>query len=140
MPVFDPIADRSALAATLAAGDKRLVACLCAAWCGTCREYRESLDRLAVTHPHLCFVWIDIESHDDWLDDHDIENFPTLLVQDAGGGPVRFFGPLLPAIGVLQRMLDDAVLGDKQVDAPDLHAHLSAWVAGAGAGTETPGV
>ncbi|ALS59855.1 MULTISPECIES: thioredoxin family protein [Pandoraea] len=126
MPVLDPVADRSALATALADGQTRLVACLCAAWCGTCREYREALEQLAASHPQLCFVWVDIETHADWLDDHDIENFPTLLVQDAHqtGEEARFFGPLLPAIGILERMLDAGVLGDTRVAAPALRAHL----------------
>ncbi|MBN4667439.1 thioredoxin family protein [Pandoraea nosoerga] len=126
MPVLDPVADRSALAAVLADGTTRLVACLCAAWCGTCREYRETLEQLAAKHPELCFVWVDIETHADWLDDHDIENFPTILVQDADqhARHARFFGPVLPASGVLERMLDARVLGDATVAAPALREHL----------------
>ncbi|MFK0377120.1 thioredoxin family protein [Pandoraea sp. NPDC090278] len=128
MPVFDPVADRSALAAALAGGNKRLVACLCAAWCGTCREYAQTFEQLAAKHPELCFVWVDIETHADWLDDHDIENFPTLLVQDApqSAGQARFFGPVLPAIGILERMLDADVLGNATVAAPALREHLRA--------------
>lgn len=126
MPVFDPVTDRSALAAVLADGKTRLVACLCAAWCGTCREYAQTLEALAARHPELCFVWVDIETHADWLDDHDIENFPTLLVQDAGqpAGQARFFGPVLPAVGILERMLDAGVLGNATVSAPALREHL----------------
>ncbi|AHB75952.1 MULTISPECIES: thioredoxin family protein [Pandoraea] len=126
MPVFDPVTDRSALAAVLADGKTRLVACLCAAWCGTCREYAQTLETLAARYPELCFVWVDIETHADWLDDHDIENFPTLLVQDASqsAGQARFFGPVLPAIGILERMLDARVLGDATVAAPALREHL----------------
>lgn len=128
MPVFDPVADRSALAAALADGNTRLVACLCAAWCGTCREYAQTFEQLAASHPALCFVWVDIETHADWLDDHDIENFPTLLVQDAAqpAGQARFFGPVLPAIGILERMLDADVLGNATVIAPALREHLLA--------------
>lgn len=128
MPVFDPVADRTALAAALADGNTRLVACLCAAWCGTCREYAQTFEQLAAKHPELCFVWVDIETHADWLDDHDIENFPTLLVQDApqAAGQARFFGPVLPAIGILDRMLDASVLGNATVVAPALREHLLA--------------
>ncbi|GAB3629561.1 thiol reductase thioredoxin [Pandoraea terrae] len=128
MAAFDPVADRTALQASLARPDTRLVVCLCAAWCGTCREYREAFDALAARRPHLCFVWVDIETHADWLGDFDIENFPTLLVQDANSAPdtAQFFGPLLPTIGILERMLDGATLGTGAVQAPELRPYLSA--------------
>lgn len=138
MPVFHPVTDASALASALADGKTRLVACLCAAWCGTCRDYRQAFEQLAASRPHLCFVWIDIEEHGDWLDDHDIENFPSILLQDAdtpaSETSVRFFGPVLPAIGILERMLDGAVLGDVHVAAPDLRAHLLAQAGAAPGG------
>ena len=31
--------------------DAWVIACLCAAWCDTCRSYRDSFDRLAAQHP-----------------------------------------------------------------------------------------
>ena len=40
-----------------------LVACLCAAWCGTCTEYRAAFDAAARQHPEARFAWIDIEDH-----------------------------------------------------------------------------
>ena len=38
-----------------------LVACLCANWCGTCRDYRPLFVQLTDTFPDVHFVWIDIE-------------------------------------------------------------------------------
>ncbi|GLC94657.1 thiol reductase thioredoxin [Cupriavidus sp. TA19] len=106
MTVYFPERDAAAIAECLAARPQgRLVACLCAQWCGTCRDYLKALAALAGRHPQDCFVWIDIETHADALGDIDIENFPTLLVQPASGGAPQFYGTLLPHIEVLERML-----------------------------------
>jgi len=92
-----------------------LVACLCAAWCRTCDDYRAVMAEAARAHPGLQFAWIDIEDHADALDDsegaaEDIENFPTLLL--ARAGVPHFFGTLLPHAGVLNRLLAQAVAGE----------------------------
>ena len=87
------------------------VFCLCAQWCGTCREYQPIFDQLASQWPDVRFVWVDIESHDDLLGDLDIENFPTLLIADAQGH-ARFAGTVLPHAETLQRMCQAALAGD----------------------------
>ena len=87
------------------------VFCLCAQWCGTCREYQPIFDQLASQWPEVKFVWVDIESHDDVLGDLDIENFPTLLIADAHG-QARFAGTVLPHAETLQRMCQAALAGD----------------------------
>lgn len=79
------------------------VVCLCADWCGTCREYRSLFDRLACEHPLVRFVWVDIEDESDLAGDLDVETFPTLLIAD--GVRARFLGPLLPQASVLARLL-----------------------------------
>ena len=79
------------------------VVCLCAEWCGTCRDYRPAFERIAAAHPGLCFAWVDIEDHSDIADDFDVETFPTLLVVGAQG--THFLGPLLPHPETLTRML-----------------------------------
>jgi thioredoxin 1 len=88
------------------------VACLCAAWCRTCDEYRPAFEAavdelrrggVAVT-PH----WIDIEDEAELVGDYDVETFPTLLVADAQR--VRFIGPLTPQQETLRRMLRATVL------------------------------
>jgi len=91
------------------------VACLCAAWCRTCDEYRQVLLGLAGTTPGVRYLWVDIEDHADALDDPqhaatDIENFPTLLVI-RGAQPV-FFGTVLPHAGVVERLVDRERLRD----------------------------
>ncbi len=80
------------------------VACLCAAWCGTCRDYREGFTHLEATFPEVEFRWVDIEDEAEALGDLDIENFPTLLIQR--GELVLFFGVMLPQPGLLKRLIE----------------------------------
>ncbi|KAG0192353.1 hypothetical protein DFQ28_009453 [Apophysomyces sp. BC1034] len=105
MPALDLDHDADAIAARLSSADTLFVACLCAEWCGSCREYRVGFDVLADAYPHACFVWIDIETHADRLDDIDVENFPTILIEDAHA--TRFFGTVLPHPQIVARMLVD---------------------------------
>ncbi|GAB3358793.1 thioredoxin family protein [Giesbergeria sinuosa] len=79
------------------------VICLCAAWCRTCDAYVDVFNAAAVQHPHMRFVWVDVEDEADLLGDLDIETFPTLLL--ANTTQVCFLGPLPPQAGVLARML-----------------------------------
>lgn len=81
------------------------VVCLCAAWCGTCRDYRAIFDALVQQHPEVRFEWVDIEDEADLAGDLDVETFPTVLV--AQGAEPRFLGPILPHAGVLTRLLED---------------------------------
>ena len=80
-----------------------LVVCLCAEWCGTCREYRATLRAVAEDHREHAFAWIDIEDDAELAGDLDIETFPTLLVLD--GRQVLFYGPVLPGEESLRRLL-----------------------------------
>ncbi len=80
------------------------VACLCAAWCDTCREYRPGFEALAPLFPAAEFRWIDIEDEADFIGEIDVENFPTVLIQR--GDLVLFFGVLLPQPGLLKRLLE----------------------------------
>lgn len=82
------------------------VVCLCAAWCGTCREYADAFEALARAQPQVRCHWVDVEDEADRLDELDVENFPTLLI-GVNGQPV-FFGVLLPHIQTLERLLQEA--------------------------------
>ncbi len=86
-----------------------LVACLCAAWCGTCRDYRAVFDAVAAGFPDHEFVWVDIEDESALFDDIDldldIETFPTVAVVHRGSA-LRFFGPVLPQAGALARIVE----------------------------------
>ncbi len=98
-----------------------LVACLCAQWCGSCREYRSLFDQVAATLPESRFVWVDIEDQAALVDPIAVENFPTLLIATADGA--HFFGPLMPHKETLVRLLralaetPSALLVDEQVQA-----------------------
>lgn len=83
---------------------KFLVACLCAEWCGTCREYRPGFEALTQKFPQAGFVWIDVEDEPEVVDDIDVDNFPTLVIQR--GGLVLFCGPMLPQIHLLERLIE----------------------------------
>ena len=80
------------------------VICLCADWCGLCRDYQEVFAQAQARYPLSRFVWLDIEDEADWVGDIDVETFPTLLIADAQGP--RFFGPLTPQLQTLSRLLD----------------------------------
>ncbi len=82
------------------------VACYCAAWCDTCKQYRPDFEALSEKWPDAAFVWIDIEENPELLGDEDVENFPTLLIQGPQGN--LFFGPLQPYISHLERLLSRA--------------------------------
>lgn len=114
-------------------GSIGLVACLCAAWCGSCRDYRASFAALARERPQWRFVWVDIEDEADALApfELDIENFPTLLV--ARGDELRFLGTLLPHAATLARMLDAAQDGTLVAMAPARPAALIATLREIGA-------
>ena len=77
--------------------------CLCAGWCGTCRDYRPLFDALAAENPGVRFEWVDIEDESEIAGDLDVETFPTLLIAD--GRQALFLGPLLPQAPVLARLL-----------------------------------
>ena len=81
-----------------------LVICLCAEWCGTCRDYRAGFEALAEAFPDTRFRWLDIEDQADDLGDLDIENFPTLFVQRRDS--ILFFGTMLPHLDLLRRLIE----------------------------------
>lgn len=81
-----------------------LVVCLCADWCGTCREYEDGFREMEARYPDVGFVWVDIEDENSGVEDWDIENFPTLLIQRKE--LVLFMGPMLPHHGILRQTLD----------------------------------
>lgn len=103
MQVFEAQHNISALAARLRGHDGLAVVCYCAAWCDTCTEYRPDFNALASKLSQHTFIWVDIEENPELLGDEDVENFPTLLIQDQRGS--LFFGTLLPHISHLERLI-----------------------------------
>ena len=104
------------------ADDRQWVVCLCAEWCGACREYRPLFEQVARAHPRFRFAWVDIEDHADIADDFDVETFPTLLIASAEG--TRFLGPLLPHVETLARLL--GALQPAQPSSPEVATLLAA--------------
>jgi thiol-disulfide isomerase/thioredoxin len=80
-----------------------LVACLCAQWCGTCKDYAPLFEGLQAEFPQALFRWIDIEDEADLVDPMEVENFPTLLI--ATEGQARFFGPVMPHLETIRRLI-----------------------------------
>ena len=81
-----------------------LVICLCAEWCGTCRDYRAGFNDLATQFPGAKFCWLDIEDQADDMGDLDVENFPTLFIQRRES--ILFFGTMLPHLTHLRRLIE----------------------------------
>lgn len=103
--------------------DRWVVICLCAAWCDVCKQYRPDFDALAQRHPDKLFLWVDIEDLSELVEDYDVENFPTLLIQR--GEAVSFFGMMQPDTGQLQRLLQaqeklgDNALAEELISTPE---------------------
>jgi thioredoxin 1 len=89
------------------------VICLCADWCGLCRDYQVVFAQMAKRYPALRFAWLDIEDQSDLVGDIEVETFPTLLLADQQG--TRFFGPLTPQASTLACLLDSLARSSLQV-------------------------
>ena len=79
------------------------VVCLCAEWCGVCREWRDAFSQAAASHPQFRFAWVDVEDEAEAMGDVDIETFPTVLI--AHENRPLFFGPILPSAAQLTRLI-----------------------------------
>ncbi len=79
------------------------VICLCAEWCGVCREWREAFSQAAAAYPQLRFAWVDVEDEADAMGDVDIETFPTVLI--ACDKRPLFLGPILPSAAQFTRLI-----------------------------------
>ena len=107
-----------------------VVLALCADWCGTCRDFRQMLDRLARARPEIVFAWADIEDDAELVGDIDVESFPTLAVFRAG--QALHYGVSLPQEGLAARTIDTLAARPPQParDMPDAVAALAHWIAG----------
>lgn len=96
------------------------VACLCAQWCGTCRDYRACFEAANQSFLQATWLWVDVEEHAHWVEPLDLDNFPTLLV--AVNEQPTFFGPITPQPETLTRLLR----GKLTPDVPTLQqAHIT---------------
>ncbi len=114
-----------------------LVLCLCAAWCGSCRDYRATFDGLAAQFASRAdFAWIDVEDEADALGELDIDNFPTLLI--AEDEKLCFLGVVTPQSQTAERLIRSAIAGELVAPADaDLVARVRAIVASAPASRPT---
>jgi len=106
-----------------------LVACLCAAWCRTCDDYRPNFDALAREFASAArFIWVDIEDDEEALGGVDVVDFPTLLI--AHDDVIHFYGPVLPhaqtARQLVQRASQGALSGVSDTALTGLPARLRA--------------
>jgi len=117
MPVLTAASLRTSPLSAEGEQDSLLVVCLCAAWCDTCNEFRQSFERIAAARPDMRFLWLDIEDDAEVCGDVDVENFPTLAVwRDAS---LLFYGVTLPQEGGVARLVDALATGGVPVsDAP----------------------
>jgi thioredoxin 1 len=103
-----------------------LVACLCAQWCGTCRDYRAAFTDLGTQMPGTRFLWVDVEDQADWVDPIEVEDFPTLLI--ASKGEALFFGAVTPQVETLRRLIQAHQTGNTPspltapMTSPDINA------------------
>jgi thioredoxin 1 len=86
------------------------IICLCAEWCGTCSDFRSAFTRMAQQDGTHRFLWLDIEEHEELLDDIEIQEFPTIVIAN-DQGQVCFSGPMIPRLETLQRLCIAAQAG-----------------------------
>lgn len=96
--------------------------CLCAAWCGTCRDYLPVFNAVANAQTGWRTHWVDVEEVEAALDEEDITTFPMILIAD-GDGALCFAGPVTPQSGMLERLCEAARQGALRVS----DAEAAAW-------------
>lgn len=106
------------------------ILCLCAEWCGTCRDFRAEFDRVCATRTADRGRWVDIESHDALFValGVEIESLPTLIILDAEN-EVRFAGPIRPSAEVALRLCRTADEGGLRADPQDALASQAVAIA-----------
>ena len=88
------------------------VACLCAEWCGVCREFGSVFQRAASDFDGRArFAWVDVEDQADRLGGIEVDDFPTLLI--GRGDTVIFFGAVLPQAPLVARVVEQALAGER---------------------------
>ena len=116
MPVFTTAdSDRDAIARAFADPQRLVVVSLCADWCDTCKQFRDTFEIIGAARPDATFLWIDIEDDSAIAGDIDVENFPTLAIYR--GASVLHFGVSLPHHGTVARLVD--AMAERSAPMPD---------------------
>jgi len=104
------------------------VICLCAQWCGVCREWQAIFQTESALHPEVEFAWVDVEDEADAMGDVDIETFPTLVIARNDEPP--FFGPVQPSGTQFSRFLPSPLAhGAAPGPVLALFTHCDSWSA-----------
>ena len=105
------------------------VCCLCAAWCDVCTGFRERFEQLAIQHPDIVLLWIDIEDRADMVEEFDVDNFPTLLMQR--GDAIFFYGTIEPDAAGISRLITSQIRAEGAAPAGHhaLRSKLAAMLA-----------
>jgi thiol-disulfide isomerase/thioredoxin len=93
------------------------VTCLCAQWCGTCKDYAALFASLQQVFPRVAFQWIDIEDESDRVDPIEVDNFPSILI--ARQGRAHFFGSITPHLETLRRLIQAHLEDNSASSHPD---------------------
>lgn len=103
--MYYPEKNQAALLKKLAnlSSDDYAIVCFCAEWCKTCAGFKLLFEALAAKYPQHAFVWVDIEEQEYLLIEEDIEDLPTVLIQNKKG--TLYYGPLLPFAEHIERLL-----------------------------------
>jgi len=110
-----------------------LMACLCAQWCDTCRDYEAVFTACAAEFGvRVQPLWVDIEDAAELVDGIDVDNFPTLLL--ANDDALLFLGAITPHALTLSRLVASALAGDLKptlgdADVASLPRRLRTWAA-----------
>ncbi|MCU0955774.1 MAG: thioredoxin family protein [Hydrogenophaga sp.] len=104
------------------------VVCLCAAWCGACREYLPVFTTVAEAQPEWRTHWVDVEDFEAELDEADITTFPMILIAN-NEGTLCFAGPVTPQPGALQRLCEAAAKGSLRLSDAETTTWLPLWKA-----------
>jgi thioredoxin 1 len=103
------------------------VVCLCAQWCGNCRDYTPVFESMRERFAGAARLsWIDIEDQSEVLGETEVENFPTLLI--LRGEVPLFLGPLTPQPAVLAQLVQSALDGRLPAQADPALQALAARV------------
>lgn len=89
------------------------VICLCAQWCGNCRDYLPVFEALRERlSAGVRQSWVDVEDASEVLGEVEIENFPSVLL--LRGEVPLFLGPVVPQAAVLLQLVQTAREGRLQ--------------------------